>query len=52
MAKNYLTDAKIVQDGWISNDWIKSNLSSEELDVRHINKLLGLLALEIWYRQQ
>lgn len=45
----YLSDARIVKDGWISNEWISKHFKSE-LDVRYINKFLGLLAFEIWYR--
>ena len=51
MTKDYLIDGKIIQDGWIKKDWIQSNLNNQNLDIRHINKLLGLLAFEIWYRQ-
>jgi len=51
MTKDYLIDGKIIQDGWIKKDWIKSNLENKNIDVRHINKLLGLLAFEIWYRK-
>lgn len=45
----YLTDARIVKEGWINKDWIISNLQ-KDLDIRYINKFLGLLALEIWFR--
>ena len=51
MANDYLSDAKIIQDGWVNRDWIQSNLNDQNIDIRHINKLLGLLAFEIWYRQ-
>ena len=51
MVTDYLTDGKIIQDGWIKKDWIQSNLNDQNIDVRHINKLLGLLAFEIWYRR-
>jgi len=51
MAKKYLSDAKIIQDGWVKEDWIKSNLNDNHIDIRHINKLFGLLAFEIWYRK-
>ena len=50
MAKDYLVDGKIIQDGWIKKDWIQSNLNNKNIDIRHINKLLGLLSFEIWYR--
>ncbi len=51
MAKEYLIDGKIIQDGWIKKDWVQSNLNDKNIDIRHINKFLGLLAFEIWYRQ-
>ena len=50
MTKDYLVDGKIIEDGWIKKEWIQSNINNQKLDPRHINKLLGLLAFEIWYR--
>lgn len=46
----YLNNARIVEDGWINKEWISSNIKKPDLDVRYINKFLGLLSLEIWYR--
>jgi asparagine synthase (glutamine-hydrolysing) len=46
----YLDNARIVEDGWINKEWISSNISKPNLDVRYVNKFLGLLSLEIWYR--
>ena len=51
MAKDYLIDGKIIEDGWINKEWVQSNINDQKLDTRHINKLLGLLAFEIWYRK-
>ena len=48
--KEFLTDARIVKDGWINNDWIKKYIDSPELDVKYVNKFFGLLAFEVWYR--
>ncbi len=31
-------------------DWISKYISKDDLDVRYVNKFLGLLAFEIWYR--
>lgn len=45
----YLSDARIVKEGWINLDWIQKHFQ-KNLDVRYVNKFLGLLALEIWYR--
>ena len=50
LCKEFLSDARIVKDGWINNDWIKKYIASPELDVKYINKFFGLLAFEIWYR--
>ena len=49
---HYLDNARIVKDKWISEDWIKKHLKriDEKMDVRYVNKFLGLLAFEIWYR--
>ncbi len=47
---SYLENARIVEDGWINKEWISSHINNPDLDVRYVNKFLGLLALEIWYR--
>jgi len=47
---HYLSDSRVVKAGLINGDWIKRHSKQDDLDVRHVNKLLGLLALEIWYR--
>ena len=48
----YLDNSRIVQDKWINKDWITNHLGSldKDSDIRYINKFLGLLAFEIWYR--
>ena len=50
LCKFYLHDSRIVKDGWISDDWIKKFINRTDLDIRYVNKFLGLLAFEIWYR--
>ena len=50
ICKEFLTDARIVKEGWINNDWIKKYIDSSELDVKYVNKFFGILAFEIWYR--
>jgi asparagine synthase (glutamine-hydrolysing) len=50
MVKDYLIDGKIIHNGLIKKDWIQSNLHRENMNIRYINKFLGLLAFEIWYR--
>jgi len=49
LCDNYLSDARIVKQKWIDNSWIQKHLQ-KNLDTRYINKFLGILALEIWYR--
>jgi len=46
----YLEDARIIEDNLINKDWITKYIKNPEIDVRIINKFLGILALEIWYR--
>ena len=50
ICKEYLLDSRIVREGWISHDWIQKHIDNPELDVRYVNKFLGILAFEIWYR--
>tara|TARA_Y100000741_G_scaffold1723_1_gene1455 strand:+ start:2537 stop:3730 length:1194 start_codon:yes stop_codon:yes gene_type:complete len=46
----YFDNSRLIEDGIINSDWVKKYSKNTESDVRHINKFLGLLALEIWYR--
>ncbi|TSA17130.1 MAG: asparagine synthase [Nitrosopumilales archaeon] len=48
----YLSDARIVKEGWINKEWINKHIKKldKEPDVRYVNKFLGLLAFEIWFR--
>jgi len=50
LCQEYLIDSEIVKDGWINKDWIDKYIHKAGLDVRYVNKFLGLLAFEIWYR--
>ena len=46
----YLSDARTIQNKWISKDWIQKHFRKNDLDIRYVNKFLGILALEVWYR--
>jgi len=46
----YLESGMVVEDGWINKEWISKYSKKTDLDIRQVNKLLGILALEIWYR--
>ncbi len=50
LCKEFLTDSRVVKDGWINEGWIKKHIDSSELDVKYVNKFFGILAFEIWYR--
>ena len=50
LCHSYLDKARIVEDNWINKEWITVNLKKSELNVRYVNKFLGILSLEIWYR--
>ena len=50
LCKEFLENPGIVKEGWINNDWIQKYIDKSDLDVKYVNKFLGLLAFEIWYR--
>ena len=50
MCQEYLIDSEVTKDGWINKDWINKYIHKDDLDVKYVNKFLGLLAFEIWYR--
>ena len=50
LCKKFLLNSRIANNGWISNDWILKHLNNPDLDVKYVNKFLGILAFEIWYR--
>jgi asparagine synthase (glutamine-hydrolysing) len=52
LCEHYLSEARIVKDGWINKDWIQKHFKNldNDLNVRYVNKFHGLLAFEIWYR--
>ena len=50
LCHSYLDNARIIEDGWINKEWISSHITKSDLNVKYVNKFLGLLSLEIWYR--
>ena len=50
LCKEFLNNSRVVKDGWINNDWIQKHIDNPDLDVKYVNKFLGILAFEIWYR--
>jgi len=50
LCKQYLENSHIVNEGWINKEWLDKYLDNNNLDVRYVNKILGILSLEVWYR--
>ena len=50
LCQEYLIDSQITKDGCINQDWISKYIDRTDLDIKYVNKFLGLLAFEIWYR--
>jgi len=50
LCKEFLENSRMVEDDLINNEWIKKYLNRNDLDIKYVNKFLGLLAYEIWYR--
>lgn len=46
----YLENGRVIKDDWINQEWISKYSNRTDLDIRIVNKLLGILSLEIWYR--
>ena len=47
---NHFDKSRLIEDKILNSDWIQKYSIKSNLDVRYVNKLLGILALEIWYR--
>ena len=50
LCHQFLDKSRIVEDGWINKKWIEKHIDKSDLDVKYVNKFLGILAVEIWYR--
>ena len=46
----YLDKSRLIEDNILNQNWIDKYSKKENLEVRYVNKMLGILALEIWYR--
>ena len=47
---HYFDKSRLVEDKILNLNWIEKYVNKSTIDVRYVNKLLGILALEIWYR--
>jgi len=52
LCNHYLSDARIIKGGLVNPQWVKKHMKrqDDDLGVRYVNKFLGLLAMEIWFR--
>lgn len=50
LCEYYLDESRAVGAGLINPEWIRKRLRKDGMDVRYVNKFLGILALEVWYR--
>ena len=50
LCKEYLDKSRLVEDGLINNNWILKHIDNPEINIKYVNKFLGLLSCEIWYR--
>ena len=46
----YFDKSRLIENKIVNSNWIEKYSQKTDLDARYVNKLLGLLALEIWYR--
>ena len=47
---HFFDKSRLIEDKIINSDWIEKYISKNDLDIRYVNKFLGIFALEIWYR--
>ena len=50
LCKEFLIESRIAKEKWINEEWIKKHIDRKDLDFNFVNKFMGLLAFEIWYR--
>ncbi len=50
LCKEFLGESRIAKEGWINDEWIKKYINQKDLNFNYVNKFMGLLAFEIWYR--
>ena len=48
--KYFFDKSRLVESRIMNKDWIEKYIDHSDLDVKYVNKFLGLLACEVWYR--
>jgi len=50
LCKEFFDNSRLIEDSWINEEWIMKYIDKPDLGIKYVNKFLGLLAAEIWYR--
>ena len=50
LCKEFFDNSELVKAGWINKEWITKYIDNPDLNVKYVNKFLGLLAGEVWHR--
>ena len=50
LCESYLENGRLIENKFIEKNWISGLIRKPDLNVRYVNKFLGLLSLELWYR--
>ena len=50
LCKEFFDNSELVKAGWINKEWIVKYIDNPDLNVKYVNKFLGLLACEVWHR--
>ena len=50
LCQKYVIDGEMTKNHIINENWINEHIDNENLEIKYVNKFLGLLACEIWYR--
>ena len=50
LCKEFFDNSRLVEANLISKEWITKHIVDLDINIKYVNKFLGLLACEIWYR--
>ena len=50
LCKEFFDNSRLVEANLINKEWITKHIDDLDINIKYVNKFLGLLACEIWYR--
>lgn len=50
LCESFVENGRLIENKLIDKKWVSKFIKIPELDIRYVNKFLGLLSFEIWYR--